>query len=127
MSKILIIDDDTDLVEAIKVILESKDYEVSFASSGAEGLKKAKEETPDLIILDVMMEHQTSGFETARAIKQDEASKNIPIIMLTAVMDETGLDFSKEAGDDAWLPVDEYIEKPLDPESFIAKIEKLLN
>ncbi|NQV04701.1 MAG: response regulator [Candidatus Omnitrophica bacterium] len=124
--KILIIDDDPDIVEAMKVVLESKKYQVATAKSGEEGLKKVKQKKPDLIILDVMMETQGKGFEVARAIKGDEDSKNTPILMLTAVKENTGLDFKKEAGDDAWLPVDAYLDKPLKPDELISKVELLL-
>ena len=125
-SKILIIDDDPDIVEAMKVVLESKKYQVVVARSGGEGLKKVEQEKPDLIILDVMMETQGKGFDVARAIKADEDTKNTPILMLTAVKENTGLDFKKEAGDDAWLPVDAYLDKPLKPDELISKVELLL-
>ncbi|MBU1888230.1 MAG: response regulator [Candidatus Omnitrophica bacterium] len=124
--KILIIDDDPDIVEAMKVVLESKKYQVATANSGKEGLKKVKQEKPNLIILDVMMETQSKGFDVARAIKGDEDTKNTPILMLTAVKENTGLDFKKEAGDDVWLPVDAYLDKPLKPDELISKVELLL-
>ena len=124
--KILIIDDDPDIVEAMKVVLESKKYQVATAKSGEEGLKKVKQEKPDLIILDVMMETQGKGFDVARAVKADEDTKNTPILMLTAVKENTGLDFRKEAGDDVWLPVDAYLDKPLKPDELIAKVKTLL-
>ena len=126
MAKILIIDDDPDIVEAMKIVLESKDYDVVVAEDGEEGLKKAKTNKPDLIILDVMMETGDKGFEIARIIKKDEAYKNIPILMLTAIKEKTGLDFRKEAGDEDWLPVDDYMDNPLKPEELIAKVESLL-
>lgn len=126
MSKVLIIDDDPDIVESIKVVLENRKYEVISASSGAEGIECAKEVKPDVIILDVMMETGDSGFDVARAIKKDEATKNIPILMLTAIKEKTGFDFKHEAGDQVWLPVDDYVDKPLKPNELLAKIAKLL-
>ncbi len=125
-SKILIIDDDPDIVEAMKVVLESAKYKVVIAKSGGEGLKKVKPEKPDLIILDVMMETGDKGFDVARALKGSQDSKDIPILMLTAVKEKTGLDFKKEAGDEVWLPVDAYLDKPLKPEELISKVELLL-
>ncbi|MDP6686183.1 MAG: response regulator [Candidatus Omnitrophota bacterium] len=124
--KILIVDDDPDIVEAMKVVLESKDYQVIIAKSGKEGLETVKEYKPNLIILDVMMETRDKGFDVAREIKKQESLKTIPILMLTAVKQETGLDFKKEAGDEAWLPVDDYVDKPLRPEQLISKVEELL-
>src|SRR3989338_11664191 len=126
MPKILIIDDDPDISEAIKVVLESKNYKVDNAGSGEEGLKKVKIDNPDLIILDIMMEKGDTGFDVARELKNDPSAKHIPILMLTAIKEKTGLDFKKEAGDETWLPVDDYVEKPLKPDQLIAKVEKLL-
>ncbi len=126
MAKILIIDDDPDLVEAMKVVLESKNHYVINAKDGEEGLRKAKADRPDLIILDIMMETSDKGFDVARQLKWDEKYKNIPILMLTAIKDRTGLDFKKEAGDETWLPVDDYMEKPLKPEELVSKVESLL-
>lgn len=126
MPKILIIDDDPDIVEAMKVVLESKNYEVAIAKSGEEGLKKVKQSKPDLIILDVMMESMDKGFDVARIFKKDKDTRNIRILMLTAIKEKTGLCFEEEAGDPDWLPVDDYCEKPLRPDELISKIEKLL-
>lgn len=126
MPKILIIDDDPDISEAIKVVLESKNYKVDNAESGEEGLKKIKLGKPDLIILDVMMETGDKGFDVARELKNSKDYKGIPILMLTAIKERTGLDFKKEASDEEWLPVDDYAEKPLRPNQLIAKVEKLL-
>lgn len=125
-AKILIIDDDPDIVEAMKVILESRDYQVSVAATGEEGLKKVKQDKPELIILDVMMETGDKGFDVAREIKWDPHYKDVPILMLTAIKEKTGLDFKKEAGDEHWLPVDDYCDKPLHPEELISKVETLL-
>lgn len=125
MAKILIIDDDVDIVESTKVVLESKGYEVIFALSGQEGIAKAAQEKPDLIILDVMMPGM-DGFQVARELKKDLNMRNTPILMLTAIKDKMGLDFKSEAGDQDWLPVDEYCEKPLDHKELAEKIEKLL-
>lgn len=126
MPRILIIDDDPDITEAMRVVLESKDYQVSSAEGGEEGLKKAKLKKPNLIILDVMMESSDKGFDVARELKSDKDYKDIPILMLTAIRDKMGLDFKNEAGDEAWLPVDDYLEKPLKPEELLSKVEALL-
>ncbi len=125
-AKILIIDDDPDIVEAMKVVLETKKYQVSVANSGEEGLKKVKLVRPDLIILDVMMETSDKGFDVARQIKWDKDFEDVPIIMLTAIKEKTGLDFKNEAGDEVWLPVDDYCDKPLNPEQLISKVEAFL-
>lgn len=126
MPKILIIDDDPDIVGAMKIVLESKQYQVTVAGNGEEGLKKVKLDKPQLIILDVMMESIGKGFDVARALKKDPGHKDIPILMLTAIKEKTGLGFEKEAGDPDWLPVDDYCDKPLKPDELISKIETLL-
>lgn len=126
MPKVLIIDDDLDIVEAMKVVLQSKQYQVAVAKNGEEGLKKVKLDKPHLIILDVMMESMDKGFDVARVLKKDKDYKDIPILMLTAIKEKTGLGFEKEAGDPDWLPVDDYCDKPLKPEELISKIEMLL-
>ena len=126
MAKILIIDDDPDIVEAMKVVLEGRNYLIESAKNGEEGLKKAKSCRPDLIILDVMMETMDKGFDVARELKKDKDNKGIPILMLTAIKERTGLGFENEAGDRDWLPVDDYCDKPLKPGELISKVEALL-
>lgn len=126
MARVLIIDDDPDIVESMKVILESEKFVIDVAATGKEGLKKARLKKPDVIILDVMMETGDKGFDVARDLKKDEDYKNIPILMLTALKEQRGLDFKKEAGDETWLPVDDYCDKPLKPEELISKINGLL-
>jgi len=126
MAKILIIDDDPDIRESLKVVLENKGHKVVSASNGQEGLEVTEKEDPDLIILDIMMEAGDSGFDVARRIKNDKKRKNVPILMLTAIEEKTGLSFKKEAGDGVWLPVDAYVEKPIAPEDLVAKVAALL-
>lgn len=125
MKKILIIDDDADVREAIQTILENK-YETKTASGKKDGFETLEYFTPDLILLDVMMESTTSGFEMARELKNNDKYKNIKIIMLTSVDSESNIDFKSEAGDSDWLPVDQYIEKPVVPDILLDKMEKVL-
>ena len=124
--KVLIIDDDPDFAEATKIVLESKSYQVLLASDGEEGLHSVDENNPDLIILDVMMSHLDSGFDVSRQLKRDPRFKHIPIIILTAVAEKTGFDYKPEAGDEDWLPVDDYLHKPAAPSELLARVEKLL-
>jgi CheY-like chemotaxis protein len=125
MKKVLIIDDDPDIREVIKTILEDK-YELYEAGSREEGTTALKENTPDLVVLDVMMERHDSGFEMAREIKSDAQLKHAKILMLTNVDNEMKMDFKGTAGDPDWLPVDDYIVKPITPSDFLPKVEKLL-
>lgn len=126
MAKILIIDDDPDIVESMRIILESCKHKVDIARSGDEGLGLSAAKKHDLIILDVMMETMSKGFEVARALRKTPNGKAVPILMLTAIKECTGLDFGCEAGDKDWLPVDAYLEKPMKPNKLLVKVESLL-
>lgn len=125
-SKIIIVDDDPDFVAATKTILESKLYKVIVASNAEEGMGKVKEENPDLIILDVMMANRDSGFDVCRQLKKDPQCKHIPILMLTGIREKTGFDFKREAGDETYLPVDDYEPKPIKPHELLKRVESLL-
>jgi len=117
--KILVVDDEQDLVEMVTARLEANGYEVISAYDGQEGLRKAQQEKPDLIILDVMMP-KADGYKVSRMLKFDVKFKDIPIIMFTARAQEVDRQTSKEVGADA------YITKPFEPEVLLAKIKELL-
>ncbi len=123
-AKILIVDDDTDFVESTKTILESKPYDVVVAYQGEEGLKKAKEENPDLILLDVIMPVK-DGFTAAEQLKKDPQLSKIPVLMLTAFSSkrqESSIPVSRGYA----LQAEDYIEKPVTPENLLAAVEKSL-
>lgn len=130
-NKILIIDDDPDIVEAMRMPLVANDYNVITANCGKEGLRKAKEELPDLIILDVMMETDTEGFHVAYALRSEEPDseyrdcRKIPILMITAISQKKGMSFSPEK-DEAFLPVNDFIEKPIQPKDLLKKVAELV-
>jgi CheY-like chemotaxis protein len=123
-SKILIVDDDIDFVESTKTILESKPYEVIVAHEGEEGLKKAREENPDLILLDVIMPVK-DGFTAAEQLRKDPELSKIPVIMLTAFSSkrqESSIPVSRGFT----LEAEEYLEKPVTPDILLATVEKCL-
>ncbi len=122
---ILIIDDDIDLVEIIRVTLENENYEVIDAQNGERGIAMAKEKNPDLILLDVMMSKVDEGFQVAYELRGDASTKDIPILMLTAVIDQTGFDFDPDKDAD-FLPVDEFLEKPISPRKLVDMVRKHL-
>ena len=124
--RILIVDDDVDLCDSLKAILDNAGYIASTANSRAEGMEKAKTERPDLIVLDVMMETWHDGFEMSRKLKQDPQLGRTPILMLTSVEERTGVEIRSSAGDPDWLPVEKFLDKPVEPEVLLAEIEKLL-
>jgi len=125
--KILIVDDDVDHTKSIQVILESEDYSVVTACDRNEGMEKIRQDKPDLIILDVMMTTWHDGFEMSRELKKNTEFKSIPILMLTAVKERTGLGFKSSAGDPEWLPVDGFLDKPVEPEGLLSEVENLLS
>ncbi len=124
-AKILIIDDDIDLVEVMRLTLESAGFEVIDAQEGAKGLEKVKSEQPDLVILDVMMGTQDEGFHVAYQIHGNPDTAGIPVLMVTAVGQETGFSFDKEKDQD-FLPVQEFLAKPIDPGLLIETVKKSL-
>lgn len=126
MATILLVDDDPDFVDATKLILEKSKHKVISACNAQEGWAKAQSENPDLILLDVMMESPDAGFQLAYKIKNDQKLKSKPILLLTAVGKVTGFKFDKKRDED-FLPVEEYIEKPVKPEVLLEKINKALS
>ena len=124
--RILIIDDDPDITEAMSVVLTHKGYAIDTAADSSEGMERLGANRPDLIILDVMMRTSQEGFELSRKLKGDAAYKEIPILMLTAVKDKTGLDFKSAAGEESWLPVEGFLDKPVKPDVLLEKVESLI-
>jgi two-component system alkaline phosphatase synthesis response regulator PhoP len=122
--KVLIVDDDPDLVEAVSTILESKGYAVSTAYGGVEGLKKAKTESPDLIVLDVMMPDK-DGYAVCKELKADEKYRAIPILLLTAVVSNIPTTkYTHQMGMDT--EADDYVDKPVEPQELVRRVEALL-
>jgi CheY-like chemotaxis protein len=123
--KILDIDDDIDVLEARKIVLEHSDYDVVQATNIKVAGEILEKEKIDLIILDVMMEKDTDGFNFAQFVKMNEKFKHIPIILATAVNRMTKFKFNLEE-DGNFLPVEKFMEKPIDPDDLIATIRGLL-
>jgi CheY-like chemotaxis protein len=123
---ILIIDDDPDFVDITRQILETKEYEVRSAYSPEEGWASLKDEVPDILILDVMMGRGAEGFIMARKIRQDERFSKMPILMLTSMREQTGFDFPGEPKHSKFLPVDDYVEKGVEPKVLLDKIAQQL-
>ena len=117
--KILVVDDEKDIVETLSFMMKARGYEVLEGYDGEEGLKLAKEQSPDLIILDVMMP-KINGYKIARLLKYDSKYKHIPIIMVTARGQETDKLIGEETG------ADEYITKPFEFEEVLDCVSKYL-
>ena len=129
--KILIIDDDPDLVESMRITLEANDYQVFSAGNGTEGLRLIKEVFPDLIILDVMMDSITEGFQVSQQLRSRDpqseyrAYSKVPILMLTGISEKMHMKFSPDKDED-YLPVDEFMDKPIRFETLLAKVKTLI-
>ena len=119
MKKILIVDDEEDIIEILQFVLEAQGYECITAMDGEEGLRLAKEILPDLIILDVMMP-KINGYKISRLLKYDAKYKNIPILMITARSQEEDKNIGEETG------VDEYITKPFQVDYVLQKVKNYL-
>lgn len=119
MKKILIVDDEQDIVESLKFVLESYDYTCYCAYNGEDGLRMAKEIIPDLMILDVMMP-KINGYKISRLLKFDKKYKDIPILMVTARTQEEDKLIGEETG------ADEYITKPYELDELVSKVNKYL-
>jgi len=125
-AKILIVDDDPDILTAIGAVLEARDYEVVTAPDGEEGLAKLRDEKPDLMILDLLMP-KMDGFAVCKELKDPRRAKysNIPILILTSVKEEASRRrYELETG--LAMDVDDYVEKPIDPYTLLERVQKLL-
>lgn len=125
-AKIIVIDDDQDIRDSLKTILEGRQYRVITAADRTEGMEKIKTEKPDLIILDVMMSSWLDGFDMSKILKKDPEFKDTPILMLTGIKEKTKIDFKPKEGGPEWCTVDTYLEKPVAPNDLIEEVEKLL-
>lgn len=111
--KVLLIDDDPLMHDAVRMILEPVGFEVICRTTGPEGLETARITQPDVILLDVMLSTPSEGFHLAYELKQDDALRAVPIIMVSAIGSTMGMDYAKELGSD-YLPVEQFIDKPFD-------------
>jgi CheY-like chemotaxis protein len=125
--RILVIDDDVQVVDTVETLLQSVGYETAHAFRTEDGMELARKNRPDLILLDVMFSGPPGpdGFETSRLVQGDPALKGIPIIMLSGVKTVMGLSYDFTP-DTTWLPIKAFLEKPLRPDKLLREIEKVL-
>ena len=123
--KILLVDDDKDFVEATKLVLESRPYEVIVAYDGDQALAEARQKKPDLIILDIIMPVK-DGFTAAEQFKKDPELSKIPIIMLTSFAQRVG-ETSLSVSQGLMLDTEDYVDKPVAPEELLKRVERLLS
>jgi len=123
--EILVIDDDPNFVVAMKPVLESKGYKVASACNREEAMKVLKRRKPDLILLDIMMERMTDGFDICHKLKHDPEMKTIPVLAVSSITEETGFTFSPVT-DGEYFEADDFMEKPVPPKALLERIDKLL-
>lgn len=123
--RILIVDDDPDFAAAIQKILASNNYDVDVAGNVGDGMKAIEEKRPDLILLDVIMEKYDDGFNMCYDLKNDDRYKDIPVIIITAVTEVTGLKFDPKT-DGEYLEAEDYVQKPISAEALLVKVARLI-
>ncbi|MFA6598714.1 MAG: response regulator [Ignavibacteriaceae bacterium] len=125
--KVLLVDDDIDILDQTRLLLESRGYKVVSANSSEEGWKKYQQEKPDIAVLDLIMEEYDSGFVLAYKIKKASGEKMIPIIILTSVTYVTGLKFDAATVEEKeWTKCDAVLNKPVVIDELTKIIETLL-
>ena len=127
MAKIVLVDDDIELAATMSGVLTSEGYSVDTIDNLADAKEALVAEKPDLLILDIMFpENPAGGFDLARWLRTVDETKNLPVILLTAVNQELPMDFSVSDIDEEWMPVQDFVEKPPEIPELLEKIRNLL-
>ncbi len=121
--RILIVDDDPDLVLANRLVLQRAGYVVDEAANGEEALEKMRADMPDLVLMDVMMTNPLDGYYTTQQISDDPELRDIPILMVSSI---TTSQYADAFPTDQYLQIVEFISKPIEPEKLLAKVEQYL-
>jgi len=127
---VLLVDDDVDLLDINRITLEGAGFEVLTAENADDAMRVATTRQVDVAVLDVMMTTPTEGFLLARALRQDDRTKHIPLLMLTSVNAEyeaqgSSFRFTDRDRDPQWLPVDRFVDKPVKPEDLVSIVRTL--
>jgi chemosensory pili system protein ChpA (sensor histidine kinase/response regulator) len=123
MAKVLVVDDDPDFVKVTSKVLEKAGHEVVSAANGAKALQAMRQNPPNVVLLDIMMAYILDGLDVSREMAEDPSLKDIPVIMVTSL---TGVKGSGMLPTDEYVPVDEWLSKPVDPETLVARIDQAL-
>ena len=122
-AKILVVDDDPDFVEAMRLTLEPNGYTVVSAASGDEGLAKVRSESPNLVILDVIMSSVLDGLQMSRRMQENPEHKRIPILMVTSI---ANTDYAALFPTDEYISIDGFLSKPVSPNALLERVAALL-
>jgi CheY-like chemotaxis protein len=123
LAKILVVDDDPDFVEVARVVLEKEGHEVISAGSGDEGFRRTREEQPDLVILDVIMDTVLDGLSTSQRLHDDPLMRHVPIIMVTSI---ASTDYASLFPTDEYVHIGSFLSKPITPKSLLREVDRLL-
>jgi DNA-binding response OmpR family regulator len=127
VAKIKIIDDEVDIAQVTAAILESAGHATSILTTTENAIQELIDDMPDIVILDVMFpENPAGGFDLARKIRKEAQTRDLPVILLTGINQEFPMGFSGEDIDPDWMPVQDFVEKPIDPDVLLGKIEEIL-
>ena len=129
MARILIIDDDLDIIDSLKMILESSGYEVAVKTDTDNLVEEIRQTSPDLIILDIIFpEDPNAGFTAARTLHKSEEVQHVPVLLLSAVNQQSNMSFGFSDADisEDFMPVKGFIEKPVEPSVLLSKVKELL-
>lgn len=127
MAHIMVIDDDVELTENLTTVLKGEGYAVSTRDQTEGAVEELEKNTPDLLILDVMFpENPAAGFDLARKIRKTKKLEKLPIVLLTSINQQFPMDFSSRDIDEDWMPVQDFVEKPVDMKELVEKVRTLL-
>lgn len=124
MSRILIVDDDPDFVEATRIVLESAGHEIVAAADSDEGLRKVREEKPQLVILDVIMDTILDGLHMSQQMASDAEQRDIPILLVTSIANR---DYAALLPTDEDIEIDDFVAKPIAPDDLLRRVAALLS
>jgi CheY-like chemotaxis protein len=125
--RVLFVDDDRDFLRSQSILFSSRGYRVLTAESGEEALKLLENEVPDIIFLDLMMEHYDTGFTLSYQIRKDDRFKNVPLVMLSGVASQTGRRFDKQTDElKKWSKLDAFVDKPVTGKQLLKIVEEKL-
>ncbi len=124
MAKVLVVDDDPDFVKVTTRVLEKGGHEVASAANGAKALQVMRQDRPDVVLLDIMMSYILDGLDVSREMAEDPSLKDVPVIMVTSL---TGVQGSGMFPTDEYVPVDEWLAKPVDPETLLNRVSAALS
>jgi CheY-like chemotaxis protein len=123
MARVLVVDDDPDFVKVTAKVLGKAGYDVISAPNGAKALQTMRQERPDVVLLDIMMSYILDGLDVSREMAEDPDLKDTPVIMVTSL---TGIKGSGVFPTDEYVPVDEWLSKPVDPDTLLERVSKAL-